>query len=289
MRRLTTSLCLAALLHALGCAEQSFGDSALCNTTSGANGTLVPDCANPSCQAMEACRLLPPQPIEAAAGAAADPPITSVPAVPVPDAAPSAVPAESVPTPPSMTPGAAPIPPQEPTPANTDCAGKGGCDKDQECKGSDCGAALTPPATNMMITRISVVVPRSVDGGTTCLDPNGACSSYSVSPFLQCGCAPNPTVAVSVDGVEIAETTMSPASDLASWDTQIRIKIEAQSMISLRVFDADGDSREKIFGCDISGSSEHVTGGSLVCTKQFPTFAGPADYTVTATITSTTN
>jgi hypothetical protein len=138
----------------------------------------------------------------------------------------------------------------------------------------------------MMITRISVVVPRSLDGGVTCLDPIDACSYYSVSPFLQCGCAPNPAVAVSVDGVQIAETTMSPASDLASWDTRIGIQVEAQSMISLRVFDADGDAREEIFGCDISGSSPHVADGSLVCAKQFPTIAGPANYSVTATITS---
>ena len=288
MRRYTTAIVSVALLLASGCAKQSFGDAALCNTSVGANGMLVPDCANPSCQAMEACRLLPPLPIGAAAGAAADPPIPNVPALVVTDAAPSAVPG-SAPTPPSMTPDATPFPPQEQTPENTDCSGKGGCNKDKNCKGSDCGAALTPPATDMMITRISVIVPRSVDGGVTCLDPNDACSSYSVSPFLQCGCAPNPVVAVSVDDVQIAETIMSPASDLASWETLISVKIEAQSMISLRVFDADGDAREKIFGCEFSGSSEGVAGGSLVCTKQFPTIAGPADYTVMATISSTAN
>ena len=281
-------MCSLALLLAWGCDEQSFGGSALCNSTAGAEGRLVPDCANPSCQAMEACRVLPPRAIEAAAGATADPPITNPPAVATPEPSPSEKPAESVPTPPSETPHAAPSPPPEQTPADPGCAEQDDCNH-EDCAGSDCEAAQPAPATNMVITRISVVLPRSVDGGATCVDPNSACGTYSVSPFLQCGCAPNPVVVVSVDGGQIAETTTSPASDITTWDTQIGIQVDAQSTISLRAFDADGDSRAEILGCDIAGSSQHVATGLITCKKQFPTLAGPTDYSITAAIGPSVN
>jgi hypothetical protein len=276
MRHLATTIGLVLLWLAEGCAMQSVGAVEACVSEVGLDGKPWVDCANPSCQALEACRSLP---VQVSTNPPGPTPPTPPPNV---DPPPNATPDADVPVP-VIDAGSDSPADEGKKPNKDDCKGAG-CDAGPVCGDMGCDGPVASQLLHLKVTQIDLSVPRSVDGAT-CVDSDVECHELSVSPlYWFCTCAPDTVVEMLVDDEVVAETSPPVVGDEVRWKDPIALAFPHGAKLSLRAMDQDHNGRKKIFDCDFNVDDVELASGVVTCTKAFMANGLSVDYSLTLTV-----